>query len=233
MNAFDSLLISRSASWRLYMPREQYLFNKQTIFFSSCIFSFCSAYILFHYFSTFLKKKKIFFHSLCLSTINFFLMIFLSFSHFCYCRRWFCSFFHKFLYGTLFFFYYFPNIPYTWWFYVDQPNRTEINFENMIIVHGYCIQMDFCIFVFCCFSLFLLYFDLCVLELVVSGSRFCCLFGLFSYVVVAVDGVVRVSVAYFWILFLCFFTISHNFNRRAILLVLCPFSTDCTKNRYQ
>lgn len=51
-----------------------------------------------------LKKKKIFFHSLCLSTINFFLMIFLSFSHFCYCRRWFCSFFHKFLYGTLFFF---------------------------------------------------------------------------------------------------------------------------------
>lgn len=31
------------------------------------------------------------------------------------------------------------NIPYTWWFYVDQPNRTNINFENMIIIHGYCI----------------------------------------------------------------------------------------------
>lgn len=32
------------------------------------------------------------------------------------------------------------NTPYTRWFYVDQPNRTNINFENMIIIHGYCIQ---------------------------------------------------------------------------------------------
>lgn len=28
---------------------------------------------------------------------------------------------------------------YIWWFYVDQPNRTNINFKNMIIIHGYCI----------------------------------------------------------------------------------------------
>lgn len=36
----------------------------------------------------------------------------------------------------------YKNTPYTWWFYVDQPNRTNINFENMIIIHGYCIQMN-------------------------------------------------------------------------------------------
>lgn len=45
------------------------------------------------------------------------------------------------------------HTPYTWWFYVDQPNRTNINFKNMIIIHGYRIQMTRFVFscLFTCF----------------------------------------------------------------------------------
>lgn len=103
MNAFDSLLISRSASWRLYMPREQYLFNKQTILFSSCIFSFCSAYILFHYFSTFLKKKK-YFSILCVFRQSiFFLLSFCLFHIFVIVVDDFVLFFINFYMGLYFF----------------------------------------------------------------------------------------------------------------------------------
>lgn len=45
------------------------------------------------------------------------------------------------------------NTPYTRWFYVDQPNRTNINFENMIIIHGYCIQTIHFLFPCLCFPL--------------------------------------------------------------------------------